>query len=87
MSSEEEDCLTLDTLSAEDIRAIARNPKYKQLLNELVESHRSADSEANEGKEDDDSSTDKGSVADPTAFEQQAGLVADPTQSQAGHRS
>ena len=50
MSSEEEDCLTLDTLSAEDIRTIARNPKYKQLLNELVESHRSADSEANEGK-------------------------------------
>jgi len=83
MSSEEEDCLTLDTLSAEDIRTIAQNPKYKQLLNVLVESHCSADSEANEGKEDDNSSTDEGSVADPTAFGQQAGLVADPTQSQA----
>jgi len=31
----------------------------------------------------DDSSTDKGSVADPTAFEQQTGLVADPTLSPA----
>ncbi|MDD9818144.1 MAG: hypothetical protein OXU61_08450, partial [Gammaproteobacteria bacterium] len=72
----------------EDIRTIARNPKYKQLLNELVESHRSADGEANEGKEDDDSSTDEGSVADPTAFEQQTGLVADlHTIPSRGHRS
>ena len=84
MSSEEEDCLTLDTLSAEDIRTIAQNPKYKQLFNELFEGHRSADNEANEGREDDDSSADEGDVVDRTTFEQQTELlVADPTQSEA----
>ena len=80
MSSEEEDCLTLDTLRAEDIRTIAQNPKYKQLFNELFEGHRSADNEANEGREDDDSSADEGDVVDRTTFEQQTELlVADPT--------
>ena len=72
--------LACNVFHAEDIRAIAQNPKCKQPLNELVEGHHSADSEANEGKEDDDSSTDERIVADPTAFEQQMGLlVADPT--------
>ena len=35
-SDSEEDCITLEALSEDDLRSIALNPKYRQLLSELL---------------------------------------------------
>ena len=78
----EEDCITLEALSEDDLRSITLNPKYSQLLSELL---------GNECKPEDiwpDDSMKKnvcipeGSVAGPTTSDKHSDdLVADPANS------
>ena len=79
MSSDSgEDCISLDALDKDDLREIALNPKYSQLLTELlVNERRSAGTRSDDDTED--TSEPESNVADPTSRDKTlGGSVANP---------
>ena len=81
MSSESgEDFISLDALDKDHLREIVLNPKYSQLLTELLQvnpEHQSAGSRSNDDTED--TSEPESNVADPTSRDKTlGGSVANP---------
>ena len=67
MSSDpEEDCITLEVLSEDDLRSIALNPEYSQLLSELLGNERQPEDIRSDDTVENEVCISEGSVADPT---------------------
>ena len=83
MSSDpEEDCITLEALSEDDLRSIALNPKYSQLLSELLGNERQPEDIRSDDTVENEVCISEGSVADPTTSDKHSeDLAADPANS------
>ena len=81
-SDSEEDCITLEALSEDDLRSIALNPKYRQLLSELLGNERQPEDIRPDDSVENEMGISEGSVADPTTSDAHSeDLVADPASS------
>ena len=80
-SDSEEDCITLEALSKDDLRSIALDPKYRQLLSELLgNEHQLEDIQPDDSVEN-EMGRSEGSIADPTTSDEHSeDLVADLSQ-------
>ena len=68
-SDSEEDCITLEALSEDDLRSIALNPKYRQLL-ELLGNERQPEDIRPDDSVENEMAISEGSVADPTTSDE-----------------
>ena len=82
LSDSEEDCITLEVLSKDDLCSVARNPKYRQLLSELLGNKRQPEDIRPDDSLENKMGISEGSVADPTTSDKHSeDLVADPASS------
>ena len=81
-SDSEEDCITLEPLSEDGLHSIALNPKYRQLILELLGNERQPEDIWPDNSLENEMRISEGSVADPTISDEHSeGLVADPASS------
>ena len=81
-SDSEEDCITLEALSEDDLCSITLNPKYRQLLSELLGNERQLEDIRPDDNVENEMGISGGSVADPTTSDEHPeDLGADPANS------
>ena len=83
-SDSEENCITLEALSEDDLCSIALNPKYRQLLSELLGNEHQLEDIRPDDNVENKMGISGGSVADPTTSDEPGlgeDLGADPANS------